>query len=39
MMFSTAPTSTVAMPRPERPWQMRKLFIPVAIRAKKVPAV
>ena len=35
----TAPSITVAMPRPEKPWQMRKLFIPVAIRAKKVPRV
>ena len=38
-MFITAPTATVAMPRPEYPWQMRKLFIPVAIMAKKEPAV
>lgn len=39
MMLSTAPSITVAIPRPENPWAIRKLFMPVAMRAKKVPAV
>ena len=38
-MLSTAPSMTVAIPSPEKPWQIKKLFMPVAIRAKKVPAV
>ena len=39
MMLSTAPSITVAIPRPEKPWAIKKLFMPVAMRAKKVPAV
>ena len=38
-IFRIAPMTTVAMPRPENPWAMRKLFIPPEINAKKVPAV
>ena len=38
-ILSTAPSITVAIPRPEKPWAIKKLFMPVAIRAKKVPAV
>ena len=38
-ILSTAPSITVAMPRPEKPWAIKKLFMPVAMRAKKVPAV
>lgn len=38
-ILSTAPSTTVPMPRPERPWQMRKLLRPVAMRAKAVPAI
>ena len=38
-IFSTAPSTTVAIPRPENPWAIRKLFMPPAISAKKVPAV
>ena len=38
-MFSPAPSITVAIPSPENPWQMRKLFIPVDRRANTVPAV
>ena len=38
-ILSPAPSTTVAIPIPEKPWQMRKLFMPAAISAKKVPAV
>lgn len=37
-VFRTAPITTVAIPRPENPWAIRKLFMPPEINAKKVPA-
>ena len=38
-IFRTAPITTVAIPRPENPWAIKKLFMPPEINAKKVPAV
>ena len=38
-MFRAAPSTTVPMPRPARPWAMRKLFSPPESRAKAVPAI